>query len=88
MDKRDHSFTWNISLRVIVTVLQDSELLSYDGDVRGVMFIVVVNEHDDSSSNPGQDWLQFTLRKYSWQRYESNYFCVQPLVNSKIDCGC
>ena len=27
---------------------------------RGVMVIVVGNGHDDTSSNPGQDWLHFT----------------------------
>ena len=32
----------------------------YWGSARGVMVIVVGNGHDDSSSNPGQDWLHFT----------------------------
>ena len=27
----------------------------------GVMVIVVGNGHDDTSSNPGRDWLHFTL---------------------------
>ena len=26
----------------------------------GVMVIIVGNEHGDTSSNPGQDWLHFT----------------------------
>ena len=30
------------------------------GGARGVMVIVVGNGHDDSSSNPGRDWLYFT----------------------------
>ena len=29
-------------------------------DARGVMVIVVGNGHDDTSSNPGRDWLHFT----------------------------
>ena len=36
------------------------------GGARGVMAIVVGNDHGDTSSNPGWDWL-------SWERYESNY---------------
>ena len=31
-----------------------------DGGARGVMVIVVGIEHDDTSSNPGRDWLHFT----------------------------
>ena len=31
------------------------------GGARGVMVIVVGNGHDDTSSNPGRDWLHFTL---------------------------
>ena len=30
------------------------------GGARGVMVIVVGNGHDDTSSNPGRDWLHFT----------------------------
>ena len=30
------------------------------GGIRGVMVIVVENGHDDTSSNPGRDWLHFT----------------------------
>ena len=30
------------------------------GGARGVMVIVVENGHDDTSSNPGWDWLHFT----------------------------
>ncbi len=30
------------------------------GGARGVVIIVVGNEHGDTSSNPGRDWLHFT----------------------------
>ena len=30
------------------------------GGARGVVVIVVGNEHGDTSSNPGRDWLHFT----------------------------
>ena len=30
------------------------------GGACGVIVIVVGNEHGDTSSNPGQDWLHFT----------------------------
>ena len=30
------------------------------GGAHGVMVIVVGNEHDDTSSNPGRYWLHFT----------------------------
>ena len=30
------------------------------GGARGVMVIVVGNEHGDTSSNPGRGWLHFT----------------------------
>ena len=30
------------------------------GGARGVMVIVVGNGHNDTSSNPGRDWLHFT----------------------------
>ena len=33
----------------------------YNGGARGVMVIVVGNGHSDTSSNPGRDWLHFTL---------------------------
>ena len=39
----------------------------------GVMGIVVGNGHGDTSSNPGRDWLHFTLHQYPWERYESSY---------------
>ena len=30
------------------------------GGARGVIVIIVGNEHGDMSSNPGRDWLHFT----------------------------
>ena len=30
------------------------------GGARGVVVIAVGNEHGDTSSNPGRDWLHFT----------------------------
>ena len=30
------------------------------GGARGVIVIVIGNEHGDTSSNPGRDWLHFT----------------------------
>ena len=35
-------------------------ILTLYGGARGVMVIVVGIEHDDTSSNPGRDWLHFT----------------------------
>ena len=32
----------------------------YIGGARGVIVIIVGNEHGDTSSNPGRDWLHFT----------------------------
>ena len=32
----------------------------YIGSARGVMVIVVGNEHGDTSPNPGRDWLHCT----------------------------
>ena len=32
-----------------------------DGGACGVMVIIVGNGHGDTSSNPGWDWLHFTL---------------------------
>ena len=30
------------------------------GGARGTMVIIIGNEHGDTSSNPGRDWLHFT----------------------------
>ena len=35
-------------------------LTASDGGARGVVVIAVGNEHGDTSSNPGRDWLHFT----------------------------
>ena len=36
------------------------EYQTSDGGACGVVVIVVENEHGDTSSNPGRDWLHFT----------------------------
>ena len=35
--------------------------MKYVGGACGVMVIIVGNGHGDTSSNPGRDWLHFTL---------------------------
>ena len=45
--KHNHNFMWTITF-------------IYFGGARGVMVIVVGNEHGDTSSNPGRDWFPFT----------------------------
>ena len=55
------------SVRSVLVNVQDCDILvsefefhlHYKG-ARGVMVIVVGNEHGDTSSNPGRDWLHFT----------------------------
>ena len=42
-----------------ISVLTNTILPTIVG-ARGVMVIVVGNEHGDTSSNPGWDWLHFT----------------------------
>ena len=39
---------------------KDEDTLSGARGARGVMVIIVGNEHGDSSSNPGREWLHFT----------------------------
>ena len=34
--------------------------MTFYGGARGVMVIIVGNGHEDTSSNPGWDWLHFT----------------------------
>ena len=41
--------------------IQIKHKLTPGGGARGVMVIVVENGHGDASSNPGRDWLHFTL---------------------------
>ena len=43
---------WNMKMKVIPIVI--------GGGARGVVVIAVGNEHGDTSSNPGRDWLHFT----------------------------
>ena len=35
-------------------------LIKLNGDARGVIVIVVGNGYDNTSTNPGRDWLHFT----------------------------
>ena len=42
------------------TVGTKTKPLPQNGGARGVMVIVVGNEHDNTSSNPGRDQLHFT----------------------------
>ena len=41
--------------------LSDSYIIQTRGGSSGVMVIVDRNGHGDTNSNPGQDWLHFTL---------------------------
>ena len=52
-------FKNNITYELFVHKLYTSICMS--GGARGVMVIVVGNGHGNTSSNPGQDWLHFTL---------------------------
>ena len=47
--------TKNIGIIIIIIII------IIIGGARGVTVIVVGNGHDDTSSNPGRDWLHFTL---------------------------
>ena len=58
----------------------DFQLSENDGGSRGVIVIVVGNGYDDTSSNPGRDWLHFTLGKVWIQ-----LFSLQLWVNSRTD---
>ena len=51
-------FTACISVRICIKV-EDLLCINIRG-ARGVVVIVVGNEHGDTSSNPGRDWLHFT----------------------------
>ena len=58
-----HSNTWNY-LTLLINVYK-SYLIYMNkldlGSACGVMVIVIGNGHGDTSSNPGRDWLHFTL---------------------------
>ena len=45
---------------ILYTLYNQMYSKSYGGGARGVMVIVVGIGHDDTSSNPGRDWLHFT----------------------------
>ena len=40
---------------------KNATYMLYFGGARGVVVIAVGNEYGDTSSNPGRDWLHFTL---------------------------
>ena len=48
-------------LYIYETKQSDSEVSVILEHTRGVMVIIVGNGHGDTSSNPGRDWLHFTL---------------------------
>ena len=43
-----------------VLSIRHRSYVNINGGANGVMVNVVGNGHDDTSSNPGQDWLHFT----------------------------
>ena len=45
---------------ILPTIVSMFTSSTVDGGARGVIVIVVGNEHGDPSSNPGLDWLHFT----------------------------
>ena len=45
---------------VLLWINPGNNTLQNNGGARGVIVIVVGNEHGDTSSNPGRDWLHFT----------------------------
>ena len=49
---------FNYCYLILIILIDINHLLG--GGACGVMFIVVGSGHDDSSSNPGRDWLHFT----------------------------
>ena len=64
-----HIFVYlRVMSRVVITIVykslifmvMESNIITSLGGARGVMIIVVGNEHGDTSSNPGRDWLHFT----------------------------
>ena len=51
---------WRTKCDIIWIVLNICDRAIIYGGAHGVMVIVIGNGHDDTSSNPGQDWLHFT----------------------------
>ena len=47
----------SIHINVIIIIII---IIIMSGGARGVVVIAVGNEHGDTSSNPGRDWLHFT----------------------------
>ena len=53
------------------------------GGARGVMVTAVGNGHGDASSNPGRDWLHFTLILIPLGKVWIQLFSLQLWVNSR-----
>ena len=51
---------WGVWITCLLLLLSDSPR-GVLGGACGVMVIVIGNGHGDTSSNPGRDWLHFTL---------------------------
>ena len=49
-----------VDLEAMANDFTIEEWFYYSGGARGVTVIVLGNEHGDTSSNPGPDWLHFT----------------------------
>ena len=57
----------------------------YQEGARGVMVIVVGNEHGDMSSNPGRDWLHFHIALIPLGKVWIQLFSLQLWVNCRAD---
>ena len=55
------------------------------GGARGVMVIVAGNGHDDTSSNPGQDWLYFHIALILLGKIWIQLFSPHLWGNSRAD---
>ena len=55
------------------------------GGARGVIVIAVGNEHGDTSSNPGRDWLHFHIALIPLGKVWIQLFSLQLWVNSRAD---
>ena len=59
-----HDFNRDTKFTITERTEKDTNIKSMikktNGGARGIIVIVVGNEHGDTSSNPGRDWLHFT----------------------------
>ena len=58
-------------------------IISSRGGACGVMVIVAGNGHDDTSSNPGRDWLHFHIALIPLGKVWIQLFSFQLWVNSR-----